>query len=99
MRWPPRNECLSKAKTRRKKNKKTNRLAQHYKCNKCKKDFTLKEVVVDHIHPVIDPKRGFVSWDEYIDRMFPDISGFQILCQNCHKEKSNMENKQRKANG
>lgn len=96
MRWPPRNECLSKAKTKKKINKKTNRLAQHYKCNGCKKEFPLKEVVVDHIQPVVSCKEGFVDWNTYIDRMFCPITNFQVLCKGCHTIKSSEERAQRK---
>lgn len=96
MRWPPRNECLSNAKTKKKKNKKTNRLAQHYRCNSCRKDYPLSEVVVDHIDPVVDVKKGFVNFDVYIERMYCAVEGLQVLCSNCHKLKCEKERKERK---
>jgi hypothetical protein len=95
MRWPPRNECLNEAKTKKKINKKTNRLAQHYKCKGCGKEFPLKEVCVDHIEPVVDVNRGFVSWDEYIERMFCSKEKLQVLCSTCHDEKTAKEKTQR----
>ena len=96
MRWPPRNECLANAKTKRKRNKKTNRLAQHYRCNGCKKDFPMKEVCVDHIQPVVDVKLGFVSFDQWIERAFIPVKDWQVLCKKCHDKKSSEERTKRK---
>lgn len=96
MRWPPYSEALNKAKTTKKKNPKTGRIAQHFKCKGCKKDFPRKEVVVDHIKPVVDTIEGFVSWDTYIERMFCSAKGLQILCGTCHDIKSNKEREERK---
>jgi len=97
-RWPPKYSALKKATTEKKINWKTGRLAQHYKCASCNNEFPLKEVQVDHITPVIDPSTGFVDWDEVIKRMFCEEDGFQILCQTCHKEKTNVERRQAKEN-
>lgn len=95
MRWPPKNECLKNAKTKRKKNSKTGRLAQHYKCNKCKKDFPLTQVSVDHKSPVVDPKTGFINFDVYIERMFCSLKGLQVLCKLCHDNKTKRERTKR----
>lgn len=96
IKWPPRNQCLANAKTKKKKNKKTNRLAQHYRCNGCKKEFPLREVCVDHIQPVVSTKEGFTDFDRYIERMYCSIEGLQVLCKTCHDEKSAEERKKRK---
>ena len=90
-RWPPKFTVLNNAKTEKKVNEKTGRIAQHYRCNKCKQEFTSKDVEVDHIKPVIDPKKGFQSWDVYIQRLFCEEKNLQVLCKTCHKEKSNKE--------
>ena len=87
-RWPPKYTVLNNSKTEKKVNVKTGRIAQHYKCHKCKQEFTSKDVEVDHIKPVIDPKKGFVSWDDYINRLFCDEKNLQVLCKPCHKEKT-----------
>lgn len=85
MRWPPRNHALREARVERGK----------YLCNGCKKIVPasikeggkrVKNVHVDHILPVIDPAKGFVSWDSVIDRMFCEIDNLQVLCRECHKE-------------
>ena len=90
-RWPPKYTTLNNAKTEKKVNEKTGRVAQHYKCKKCKNEFTSKDVEVDHIKPVIDPKKGFVSWDDYIARLFCDETNLQVLCKTCHKIKTDKE--------
>jgi hypothetical protein len=89
--WPPKYETLNAAKTEKKINKATGRLAQHYKCAMCEQEYTQKDVQVDHIKPVIDPKKGFVSWDTYIDRMFCEGKNLQVLCKICHAEKTQLE--------
>lgn len=53
-------------------------------------------VAVDHISPVIDPIKGFVSWDQVVERMFVTQDKMQVLCSECHQNKSNDERKQRK---
>lgn len=90
-RWPPKYETLNDSKTEKKVNVKTGRLAQHYQCNACKGEFTSKDVEVDHIKPVVDPKKGFVSWDKYIENLFCEKKNLQVLCKTCHKEKTNKE--------
>lgn len=96
LRWKPRNDVLQEAKTERKRNIKTNRLAQHYRCSVCFGDFPLSEVVVDHIKPVIDPLKGFTTFDEYIEGMFCETENLQCLCKACHKDKTADESSQRK---
>lgn len=89
--WPPKYETLNAAKTEKKINKATGRLAQHYLCAMCEQEYTQKDVQVDHIKPVVDPKKGFVSWDTYIDRMFCEGKNLQVLCKVCHVEKTKLE--------
>jgi len=68
----------------------------HYKCAACKKHFVAADVQVDHIEPVVDPKKGFISWDVFIERMFVEIEKLQVLCKPCHKIKTDEEKLQRK---
>ncbi len=46
---------------------------------------------VDHITPVVDPDVGFTTWDEYIERMFIEEDGYQVLCWSCHEIKTKEE--------
>lgn len=50
-----------------------------------------KDVRVDHINPVVDPATGFVTWDEFITRLFCEAENFQVLCKSCHDNKSRDE--------
>jgi len=87
LRWPPRNETLRLSRVSR----------GYYSCAMCKGTFHRKEVVVDHIDPVIDPQRGFTTWDEFIARLFVETGSYQTLCYTCHKAKSMIENNIRDA--
>lgn len=95
-RWPPKYQALKAAFVGKKVNAKTGKMAMHYKCAECKKHFVAVDVQVDHIDPVVDPKKGFVSWDVFIDRMFVEIEKLQVLCKPCHKIKTDEEKQQRK---
>jgi 5-methylcytosine-specific restriction endonuclease McrA len=98
-RYPPKYETLNDSKTEKKVNVKTGRLAQHYRCAECNDEFVAKDVEVDHIRPVIDPKRGFTSWDDYINRLFCDKKNMQTLCKECHLVKTKQEKDERKEYG
>jgi 5-methylcytosine-specific restriction endonuclease McrA len=72
-----------------------------YECAECRRQnktkiWGYKEISVDHITPVIDPTIGFVDWNTYIPRMFPEQDGWQVLCDIHHDNKTKDENKQRK---
>lgn len=95
-RWPPKFKALKEAFVGKKVNAKTGKMAMHYKCAACKKHFVAADVQVDHIEPVVDPKKGFISWDVFIERMFVEMHGLQILCRPCHKIKTDEEKLQRK---
>lgn len=84
--WPPRNEALRKARIERGK----------YTCAKCKKIYGNKDISLDHIEPVIDPKRGWQNFDVYIERLFCSAEGFQVLCHKCHDLKTAKEKQIRK---
>lgn len=90
MKYPPKYLTLNQAKTEKKVNTKTNRIAQHYLCAVCRKDFPSKEVQVDHIVPVVSSK-GFTTWDDYINRLFCEKENLQVLCLECHGSKTEKE--------
>lgn len=98
-RWPARNECLKAARVAR----------GFYKCQCCGGVFPKREVSLDHVDPVVplnhspdftDP----VDIGNYVLRMLPnkegipDASGFQVLCNLCHDNKTLNENIIRKIN-
>ena len=103
MRWPPKNRVKQNARVAR-----GVYLCEGYKRTAHEVPVTLRpkpgnkrrinNAVVDHIIPVVDPKRGFISWDELIKRLFCEEDGFQILCSSCHSEKTKDEREDRKQN-
>jgi 5-methylcytosine-specific restriction endonuclease McrA len=95
-RWPPKYKALKEAFVGRKVNAKTGKVAMHYECAECKKHFVAVDVQVDHIDPVVDPKKGFQTWDKFIERMFVEIEKLQVLCKPCHKIKTDQEKLERK---
>lgn len=51
----------------------------------------------DHIQCVVPIIKNWEwSWDQFIANLFCGIEGYQILCTQCHKSKSDQENQQRK---
>ena len=89
-RWGPKNQCIRDARVSR----------GLYKCDGCGnivpatlpppegKKNRIKNIVADHINPVVDPAVGFVDWGTYIARMFVERDGYQALCHECHTKKS-----------
>lgn len=90
-RWPPKYQTLNEAKTEKKINIKSGRLAQHYRCALCQGEYTNAMVEVDHIKPIVDPKKGFTTWDTFIKRLFCEADNLQVLCKPCHKDKTKQE--------
>jgi len=93
--WPPKYLTLKEAYVAKKINKATGRMAMHYRCNICEGHFLAKDIQIDHIIPVVDVKKGFVDWNEYIVRLFCSASNLQAVCVKCHKAKTAKENKLR----
>ena len=90
--WKPMQNAKNKAKTGRKVvNPKTGKLCMSGICAGCGDEVPLKDLQMDHKEPVVDPAVGFVSWDVYIERMFPEEDGYQALCHTCHTEKTSAE--------
>lgn len=92
-RWKPKQQCISEARVER----------GIYKCDLCGaiggatlpplkgKDKRRKNIIADHITPVIDPTVGFVDWNTFIDRLFCERDGFQAVCWECHTSKTKEE--------
>ena len=95
-RWPVKWRVLKDAEVGRQINKDTGKLALHYRCAQCSDVFTSKNIAVDHIDPVVDPKQGFVSWDVFIERLYVEMDKLQVLCKECHTKKTLLERKERK---
>jgi len=97
-RWPPKHQVKKEAWRSRGVyqcvgyKKRTHKVPLTFKENGKNKN----NVFVDHIDPVVCPKRGFQGWDEYITRMFSESVGLQVLCFDCHKRKTADEREERK---
>lgn len=90
-RWPPKYSVLNKAKLGKRINKSSGRMAEHFLCKACCEAFPAKEVQVDHIMPIINPVKGFISWDDVIKNMFCEEHNLQVLCKDCHTIKTKQE--------
>jgi len=89
-RWGPKSLCIKNARVSR----------GVYRCENCKElgPATLppkegnkrrrKNIVADHIHPIVDPSVGFTNWNEWIARAFVELPKLQALCWKCHTEKT-----------
>lgn len=95
MRWGPINEAKKKANLRR----------GIYLCAGCNEEIPTSirvdgkrknNIHVDHIKPIVDPTKGWESWDDTIERMFCETDNLQVLCTECHDVKSNEEKAQAK---
>lgn len=54
---------------------------------------------LDHKEPVVPLEsfsRGDWDWHEYIERMFCDAEGYQLICKACHDKKTKKEDEIRK---
>jgi hypothetical protein len=95
-RWGPKQQAFKLASVGKRKNELTGRMAEHFQCAGCGGWFPRSVCSADHIEPVVSPEEGFQGWDVYIKRLFCEVIGFQILCKDCHDEKTAEERERRK---
>lgn len=95
--WKPISEVLKRSKTAR----------GVYLCNVCKQEVPVshvvnnkrrKNIMVDHINPVVTPTEGFVDWNTFIRNLFCEEDNLQAICSSCHDKKSQEERTQRANN-
>ena len=96
--WPQKHQALKDACVGKRLNKATGKDVFHYKCAACSNLFKAVDVQVDHIDPVVSVEHGFEGWNVYIERMFCEADGYQVLCKTCHSIKTANERKARKEN-
>ena len=89
-RWGPKQSCIKNARVRR----------GVYLCEGCNqegpatlpppegKKRRIKNIVADHIEPIVDPALGFTGYNDWIDRCFVELDGYQALCHKCHTAKT-----------
>ncbi len=107
-RWPPRGEAVRLARTTRKPNPATGKLCWHVRCAICGKEMLEREGRVDHVEPVVPVSSmqqspgnqgtggSSLNLGSYVLRMFPEVSGFQVVCSECHDIKTRSENDARR---
>lgn len=83
--WKPRKDALKNQLTYR----------ANYVCQSCSRVYHKSNTFVDHITPVV-PDQGWDNWDGYMERLYCDKEGYQVLCKVCHTKKTADENRKRK---
>ncbi len=84
-RWGPKHQAKKLAKV----------AYNSYQCADCNELFANKEVEVDHIVPAGSLKT-FSDLPEFVERLYCEADGFQVLCKPCHQLKTNREREDRK---
>lgn len=90
-RWPPKSDVLKSARAGHVMSVRLKRMVNAYRCELCTKQFTSTYMRVDHKAPVVDPKKGWASFDTFIKRLFCEAEGLQAVCIECHKTKTDKE--------
>jgi 5-methylcytosine-specific restriction endonuclease McrA len=61
-----------------------------YECNHCKKLFAEENIAVDHIIPA-GTLKCFEDLPEFVRKLFCEVDGLQVLCDECHNIKTKEE--------
>lgn len=83
MRWPPR--YVAKANVKR--TVKGKRHKSEFQCAECSKWFKDGEVQIDHIEGCGSLK-SFDDLPQFVEKLFCESDGLQVLCKPCHKIKT-----------
>jgi len=85
--WTPRSTAMKRA--RRVSQLADKRTKWQYQCAECAVWFKQSGIQLDHIVPKGRySKETFFVW---LDRLFCEADGFQVLCTPCHKKKTAIE--------
>lgn len=91
--WKPIAEAKKRA--RRKYTGKNKRQKWEYKCSHCEEWFMEKEIQVDHIVEAGSLTCGD-DLKEFVEKLFCEVDGLQVLCKPCHKIKTDKYKKSKK---
>ncbi len=86
--WKPITQCKMKARRAYKGPNKRQKF--EYQCNECNNWFPDKKVNVDHINPA-GTLRSANDLPGFVERLFCEIQGLQVLCSGCHDIKTKNE--------
>lgn len=89
--YPPKYEALKQAKHK----VDWGRTKVAYKCAECLELHPSKEVQVDHIEPAGSLKT-YSDLPAFVERLFCEQDGLQVLCKECHNKKTQAERAERK---
>jgi hypothetical protein len=84
--WKPKSEAIKRAS--RKYVGENKRRKIEVQCAKCEGWFARDSVEVDHIIEA-GSLRSFDDLSGFLERLFCEVDGFQVLCKPCHKLKTN----------
>jgi len=62
---------------------------ESYICASCNHLFKREDINTDHKEPV----GRFHNWEDFIEKVFVPSNKLQVLCTECHKEKTKIEMK------
>ena len=89
LKWKPKRDA--KLAARREYKGPNKRQKWEFQCAMCEEWFLDRETQVDHIIPAGSCK-SFADMEGFIERLFCEVDGFQVLCKNCHQEhKTNVQ--------
>ena len=86
--WKPITQCKMAA--RRAYKGPLKRQKFEYQCNVCNKWFPEKKINIDHIEPA-GSLRCAQDLPGFVERLFVEAEGLQVLCSNCHDIKTKQE--------
>lgn len=87
--WKPIAKCLENNK--RNYTGPNKRQKFEYQCNYCKSWKNRKQVSVDHINPA-GTLRCAGDLPGFVENLFCEVKGLQVLCNNCHDRKTKNDN-------
>jgi len=90
--WKPISQCKTNGKRTYKGPNKRQKF--EYQCNYCKNWFAEKNINIDHKIPA-GSLNCSTDLPGFIDRLFVEVDGLQILCTQCHNIKTKKEKEQR----
>lgn len=88
LRWWGRTDALKRQAAGKQVNRFTKRTAKHWTCENCGLDWPNSHIEVHHQPPVEQPYTGEtflgVNWNQFLQRLFVEASGYQVVCKDCH---------------
>ena len=57
------------------------------------------KIEADHVHEVIEVKKGFCDWNTYIERLWCAAEDYNMLCSDCHSKRTKKQVEARAKSG